>query len=463
MDDVLFIDTLSIGNFFTGAGASLKQSLARIGVNLHVVNIVDENFPAELTRLLNERGYAFALSYIGVGKGCMSGEQSLWDLVPLPFITIYGDSPCYYFDQHRDFGNWTVSLYVFEEHLQFRRRFSLLRGLDGIAPTLPYNAAPEQPIDLKAKAGGKLIFLKNGNDPRKLREFWRHSLPPAVCEALMELADAMASDLDQCSHRDIVAQVCAYLRQAGLYDGAEKLMLIMVAQLDDYLRRVKSALVGDLLLDYPAEIHGYNWEHLPASNRCGALIAEADYGKSETLIRNALATFDMSPNTSMGVHDRIARAASHQTLCVTNAGQDLGCRFSDAENLNYRFNEESIRTRIEWMLAHRKDVIDLGMRFSRDFSTVHHIENAYAEFKRIAECVRQQNSTAPLENSPSHFMWPPASPTKTVAHRPIFAEDMTQLSDRLGRVEQAVSARGLAEAISGEKRAGLLQRMLFGK
>ena len=455
--NVLFIDTWSMGNFCTNAGESLRRSLAGIGVNLFTVNALDEAFPARITELINQRSYEFVLSYGGVGKACAAGDKVLWDVIGLPFLTIYGDSPSYFFDQHFDYGLWGVSLYPFEEHLALRRQFATLRGLHGVAPTLPYDSMLDGEIDWRAKESGKLIFLKNGNDPAALRAFWRAAMQPRVAETLIELSDAMAADLDRCSHRDIVARVQTCLRDAGLHYGAERLMLIMVAQLDDYLRRVKSTLLANVLLDYPVEIHGFNWDHIDASSRRGRLIREADYAKSEYLIRSALATIDMSPNTSAGVHDRVARAAGQRTVCLSNAGQDWGYVPSIGEQVSYRFDEASIRERVEWMLAHPKETVELGIAFGDEFVKTHNIETVYASLQRMAQFVRQNNSSEELAGSPPYFMWPPASYVKTPSHKPVYMEEIAHLGERLGRVEQELQAG--AEK-SGRKAGGLFKRML---
>ncbi len=462
MDHILYIDTWAVGNVFHQFGESLKRSLAGIGVSLHTVNALSETYAADMTQALNARNYEFAFSYLGVGKGSASGAVSLWDAAKLPFITIYGDSPSYFYDQHFDYGTWCVSLYVFEEHLKLRQMFSILRGFQGMVPTLPYRPVIEGTIDWKAKEQGKIVFLKNGNDPQKLREFWQRSLNPHVSAALMEISTAMAAHLDQCSHGEIVDRVLDFLKSAGLHDGAEKLMLLMTAQLDDYLRRVKSALVANILLDYPVEVHGVNWEHIDTAGRQGSLIMESDYVKSETLIRNALATFDMSPNTVAGVHDRLSRAAGHQTLCVTNSGQGLEQHFSNTGLWSYGFSEESLRERIEWMLGHRRDVIELGAAFAREFDTAYSIDQAYAQLKRMAGFVRQNNSTDEIDDAPPYFMWPPTAFVKSQAHRPVFIEEIQHWENRLSALEASV-AQAPDPAASSVGKAGILRRMLAGR
>src|SRR5690606_16485239 len=121
-------------------------------------------------------------------------------------------------------------------------------------------------IDFRQKESGKLLFLKNGNDPEKLVLMWRDGMPAPTFLALSDLASDLASDLSSERGCDIDATVCAYLRERG-WDVEEftTLRLFFIAQLDDYLRRMKSTLVADVLADYPVEIHGFNWEHMDFS------------------------------------------------------------------------------------------------------------------------------------------------------------------------------------------------------
>ncbi|HEY8025938.1 MAG TPA: hypothetical protein VIF60_15335, partial [Burkholderiaceae bacterium] len=379
MKNVLFVGADSTGGALSHFGLAMEKSLAEIGISFYWLEASEtEEFAANLSATLNAREYSFVYSLIGVGKGFASADLPLWDSLGIPLITMYGDSPAYFYDLHANHGNWEVSLYFYEEHLKFRNRFPALGGaLEGVAPIIPVRSVAAGEVDLRAKEKGKIFFLKNGNDPQKLREFWKQSFQARVYEALMQISGTMAADLDSCTHVNIVQMALDYLASVGLTGGAEKLLLLMVAQLDDYARRLKSELIADVLLDYPAEVHGVNWEHLNTAGRNGTLVVESNYKKSDALIRDSLAIFDMSPNTVTGMHDRQMRAAAAQTLCVSNRQPLLNQLFPDAELFTYDFNRESLRQKVEWMLAHRSETVELGVACAGKFDETFTMEKTF--------------------------------------------------------------------------------------
>ncbi|HEY8024275.1 MAG TPA: glycosyltransferase, partial [Burkholderiaceae bacterium] len=154
-------------------------------------------------------------------------------------------------------------------------------------------------------------------------------------------------------------------------------------------------------------VHGVNWEHLKTAGRNGTLVVESNYRKSDALIRDSLAIFDMSPNTVTGMHDRQMRAAAAQTLCVTNRQPLLNQLFPDAELFTYDFNRESLRQKVEWMLAHRSETVELGVACAGKFDETFTMEKTFFQLDSIADMVRQNFSTEPPAGAPNYLSWPP--------------------------------------------------------
>ncbi len=458
MDNVLYLSTGSGANFFECAGKSLGKLLAGIDVALYPLRCDTDSFTEDLVRALSERKFEFALSFIGIGKRFESDGIPLTEVMSLPLITIYGDSPSYFFDIHTDHSTWDVSLYAFKEHLAFRERFSVLDGFHGLAPLTPAAPLVDDPIDWGAKENGKLIFLKSAHDPKFIFDSWAPLFQKSVANALMEIAHQMAGDLDRCSHDDIVANVLSYMNAMGLHAGTEKLLLLMVAQLDHYLRAVKAALVADAALDFPVEIHGLNWGHVRSENRRGKIIEHADYMQSESLIRGALATLDTSPNVTVGAHDRIARSACHETFCLTNAGPNAGIELLGREGMSYRFERAAIADRIDWILSHRKETIELGIEFARQFRDVANIENTYSNFKRIADFVKQSHVASRPPDMYDCFVWPPERTVKSSKHKPVFHDELVSMHRRMGILEAWVQP-GRAVEVKAAKPEGFLKKL----
>jgi hypothetical protein len=74
-----------------------------------------------------------------------------------------------------------------------RTRLPKRNGLLAVIPPFLLDARSEQDIDFRAKEGGRLLFLKNGNDPDKLVVSWREALPEPTFLALADMASELAN------------------------------------------------------------------------------------------------------------------------------------------------------------------------------------------------------------------------------------------------------------------------------
>ena len=263
-------------------------------------------------------------------------------------------------------------------------------------------------IDFRRKEVGKVLFLKNGNDPAKLVQTWREGIPAPTFLALSELASELASGVDSQIGYDIDALVVAYFRTRG-WDIEEFVMLrlFFLAQLDDYLRRIKSVMVADVLADFPVEIHGFNWEHMDFSRRKATFFHGGDYTATRQRIVDSLGIVDMSPNTQRAPHDRAMRAFGLYTLCITNEQSFFSDNFTNAEEFTYRFDPEHLRSRIADVLADPKRHVELGIDAADQFRKDRRPSD-FAQFMiDTASHVRLACSPRPA-GFQEYFVWPPA-------------------------------------------------------
>jgi hypothetical protein len=274
-------------------------------------------------------------------------------------------------------------------------------------PPASLDTVSKNAVDFAAKEHGKIYFLKNGNDPEKLLEMWRQALSPTVFLMLMEVAADLAADLASERGCDIDGCVTAYFRDKDLdIESLLNLRLFFIAQLDDYLRRLKSTFVVQTLLDFPIEVHGYNWEHVDFSGKRARLIHGGTYANSRQLIMNALATIDMSPNTSSAPHERVSRAIGMHTLCITNEQRFFRDRLLGFDDCLYRFERDNLRARIADVLDKPRRYVERGREMSDAFRAKFDPESAARRILETAECLRmaQGGRTHPLQD---FFAWPP--------------------------------------------------------
>ncbi len=248
-----------------------------------------------------------------------------------------------------------------------RKRLPYINGTSWDASCRRGDPIRKDTLNFTSKERGKLLFLKNGNNPDELLSVWRKSLSETQFLMMMDLAGELATQLHTDLGNDIDALVCGYFRNKGLdVDALTNLRLFFVGQLDDYYRRLKSTLITESLLDFPIEVHGFNWDHVNFSNKRAKLIPTADYNVSRAMMKDALGVIDMSPNTGITPHDRCRRAFGSYTLCLTNEQECFKRQFAQYRDFCFKFDKESLQAKVADVLAHPKRYVELGIEIADD-------------------------------------------------------------------------------------------------
>lgn len=388
---------------------SLKTQFAAIGVTAVTLDLQAQDFQQRLLSLIQEAPLA-VLSFAGIGGMFNIDGKNFWELSKVPFISIFGDSPAYYFDLHFMGSNWQSGLYGFPEHAELRKCLPLSHGFVGRIET-PFMLPPliEKPVDIEKKLSGKLVFPKTGNSSVKLRNDLRAALPKAVFAVWGSVADVIDTHLNTVTHGSICTLVDEHIPALSL-EGRflAKVKLLLIALLDDYARRLESEMVADVLMDYPAIVCGSRWEHLNSVNRTGAYIPVSDYAYTDELIAASLAVVHASPNTSHGIHDRQIRAIAHGTACLSNRQVLVSEGYNLADDIIYDFARDSLRDRIEWILANKEEVVTLGMERAAIYKEKFHISHFYEQIANMAEFIRFANADVRAAAFPDYLAWPPA-------------------------------------------------------
>jgi hypothetical protein len=227
-----------------------------------------------------------------------------------------------------------------------------------------------------------------------------------LMDVASELVDKIRTDIGN----DIDALVCAYFRNNGLdVDSLINLRLFFVCQLDDYYRRLKSTLIAESLLDFPIEVHGFNWGHVDFSGKRAALVPHADYNVSRGLMREALGVIDMSPNTGLTPHDRCRRAFGSYTLCLTNEQECFRRQFTNYQDFCFKFDKESLQAKVADAVNNPKRSIELGIEIAETYRQSD-VPNAAAQRMLDAANALRLDRASRFPNLQNYFGWPP---TKT--------------------------------------------------
>jgi hypothetical protein len=417
VDTVVFLSGTTRGGTLEGIGRSFGAGFTALGLRFVEVSLLDQVRFLETMRTLDFQHVRLVFSWVSMGMELAmtrpdGSSFNPWQEMGIPFISIHGDSPAYFFDRHVVRDSHFISLYCYAEHCALRRRLPLVRGpLETIWPIL-LDEVPITEIDFKAKRHGKLLFLKNGKNPASIRRLWASFLEPTLLNAIMEIASELEHHLgDPVVQQTEVPQiddlVTRYFTERDFDIGPLlKLRLLFIAQLDDYVRAVKGTLMAEALMDFPVEIRGNNWGYLDFTGKRAQCIDECDYVKSVGLIRRALGTIDMSPNTSSRPHDRPMRAYGAHTLCLTNE-QEFQQHLPHGKLLSFSFSRESLQEKVASLLANKEAAIEMGIEVAAAYRQQHPPEQLCRKMLDCAALVRLNHLPQRPPGMQDFVVWPP--------------------------------------------------------
>ncbi len=405
-----------------GANNAIRGMMTEFGnalssVGLPVVQIAVE--PAELQYAIDMmvRGEVrFALTWLGFGQDISVSEgpdgrqANVWEKLRVPLLKIHADHPAYFSDRHRDIPHNGVNLYMAREFAHFRRRWLRdARSLAALIPPWPMAPLARDKVGLAKRVGGALVFLKNGNSPLDLRKLWSKRLSPALAELLNAMADAIVAIGLRPGKLHIGEFAAEHVAQRGIEpDSALSLIPFFAAQLDDYLRRIKSEMIANALLDFPVVVQGSYWSHVDFRDRRARLVPGEDFSESHRVFADELGVIDMSPNIDSEPHDRVQRAAGSYSLVLTNAQGWIATQFPDFQEMTFEFEPDSIKARIADVLAHPDRYLELGVAFGERFREVHPMEAFARRIVELADLAALQCNTEKPSLQP-FFVWPAPS------------------------------------------------------
>jgi hypothetical protein len=406
---------------FSGAGANdamrgqmsaYGDALIASGLSVVQVTAVPEELRYAADQAIAGQ-VAFAVTWLGIGQdlavevGPEQATRNLWEALEVPLIKIQGDLPAYFADFHGDVPRNAVNLYANSEFVHFRHRWLPdARALTGILPPVPLMPLQRGKLNISARQQGKLVFLKNGNSPTELQNLWRERLPKSVGN----LISAMAHEITPVGLKpgllhigDFVAE---FLDATGIDpDAARDLVRFFTAQLDDYLRRLKSQMIAESLLDLPILVQGSLWEHVDFSRRRAQLVPGQDYEATQQIYCDQLGIIDMSPNVDTAPHERVQRAAGSYAAVLTNRQTWLNEKFPGFEELTFEFDPESIKARASDAIARPGRYIELGIEFGERFRALFPAAEFAARIVEVAELsALQWNAQKPAIQP--FFVWP---------------------------------------------------------
>jgi hypothetical protein len=407
---IVVLSGIGENDAINGLMHSVSDYCIRGGLEVHIFNL--QNYDRQhFFKTVSSGATQFGLTYLGIGQGLevemkSGGPQNLWEAFNLPLLKLHGDIPAYFLDRHRDVPKNSVNLYGAEEFLAFRKAaLPNSTSLSMIFDPWVIDDCQEEELDFAGRASGKLFFIKNGGNPDALRNLWGTQLPASLSRLLHSLSEELRSQglrAGRLHLHEFVAKYFDSLRVDLQPDAA--LFSFFVAQLDDYLRRVKSTLVGQSLTRCPVVIQGSRWDHLDLSHTKATLAPAQDFGETGAIFRTQLGIIDLTPNVDSICHDRMMRAAGTYSFVLSNRSSWTRQLLPDLDAAGFEFDPDSIRAAVEAVLAHPGRFVELGREYGRAFRRRFTPEDFVARLTLVADLTRLRHlkQKPPLQ---PHMVW----------------------------------------------------------
>jgi hypothetical protein len=138
-----------MNNALGAAGRAHRVLFESLGHDFVFVDFAVPGAQELLNKTVREQPIEFAYGAAGGGAdirgaGPDGKELNLWEGLRVPFLSLKGDSPAYFFDRHVMPTPWHACLYYFPEHLDLRRRLPLTPALYGLVPPVPFDTAEKR-------------------------------------------------------------------------------------------------------------------------------------------------------------------------------------------------------------------------------------------------------------------------------------------------------------------------------
>jgi len=365
---------------------------------LNLDNFNDKKFN-DLMSVIDCGDVAYCMTWCGIGQDMalqFEGglKKNLWEHLNIPMLKFHGDSPVYHIERHGCVPNNSVNIYAWKEHFELSKKiFPNSESISAQCESLLYYDSLESNIDFHAREKGKLYFLKNGRDPGSLQRYWREQFTAGMAKQLRDLSSEVLSiglRPGKLKMDDVVLKF--FDEQRIDLRGNWSLLCFYIAQMDDYLRRVKATMVARALLPLPVVIQGEGWEYLDAGGAAAEILPSQDPGLTEELYRTQLGVIDMPPNVDTGAHDRMCRAAGTYSFALTSRNSWLEEVCPALNKAAYVFHPESIQAAVEAALKDPGLSIELGRHYGRAFRAKYDPRDFVNKLSLLAEMASMKDA-----------------------------------------------------------------------
>ena len=301
----------------------------------------------ELPAQLRDGGFSFALGMSGVGSDIHTDDKRLlWEAADVPFFDWNCDHPCYFPSRHRIRSPFLLHGYVFPDHARYSLEHFNANGVT-FAAHIGFPSRDLFAGASNAAEGNRVLFTKSGGDTNAIEARWRGTLGP-----LAEILIAAAEELFHRSTRDFLPALQSLCDSRGiLLDGNSELAMFLIRELDAYIRFRRANLVVLAALDYPVDVHGTGWDHIPWEGARATLKGPVGWNEMLDLLPRYRASVSVNPLIEESVHDRVFFALSAGVVPISDSNAFWRAHMPELAPYGFDFTRDRVRSAIDAALA----------------------------------------------------------------------------------------------------------------
>ena len=205
--------------------------------------------------------------------------------------------------------------YVFPDHARYNiQHLSPNGSAFAIHLGIPSrNVFPEAPLP-PAKRNSRIMFTKSGADINKIEALWRGYAPGP-----QRIVFAAAEELFARSTADFLPTLQRIAEPLGLFvDGNNQLTLLLIREVDAYIRFKRANLVMNAILRYPVDVFGTGWDHVNWDGAAAQCHGAMTWRTMIDQLPRYVGSLSINPLVEESVHDRVFFALAAGVVPVTD-------------------------------------------------------------------------------------------------------------------------------------------------
>jgi hypothetical protein len=324
------------------------------GFDVTMFSADGQDWPHRLVEVLRQGGISFALTMSGIGTDLGVDGKLIWEAAKVPLFNWSCDHPCYFPTRHIIRHTHLLHGYVFPDHAQYSIRHLNPNGAAfavhlGIPPRSLF---PQAPLPLTSRSG-RILFTKSGADTDRIEAAWR-----GYSADLQRIVFAAAEELFPRPTLEFLPALQRIAESFGLFlAGDSQLALVLIRELDGYIRFRRANLVMNAILDYPVDVFGTGWDHIGWDGAVARFHGPMAWRTMLDRLPHYLGCLSTNPLVEKSVHDRVFFSLAAGVAPVSDDNAFTQAHMPALRPYFFNFTREAIAQAIETILDRPVDAL----------------------------------------------------------------------------------------------------------